>query len=313
MARRRMPLWQSAPLWVLVTAAAVAVAALPRRLEVLLGRLIGRLMLLVAGGRRRITIENLGRCLPELSDAQRALLLRRNFEHFGILLFEMLHMFCPVPGHFRRYVQRISVLSGGALGHWKKAHAKGKGVIYAGNHVGNWEVVAAQGGLHGMDMMIVTRNLTPVWVHQAMERARLSVAVQAALPPKTLPTVLKALRKEMSVVFAMDQYAPPDAGGIKARFFGYRVDTLGAIALIARKTGAAVLPGSSYRDEAGLIHVFVDAEIELSGAAGDLEKSTQLIVDRTESYIRAHPEQWTWGHRRFKHVDWNDRLPAAAE
>lgn len=310
MARRKMPLWQSAPLWVVVTSAALAVAALPRSFELAVGRFIGRLILLVARKRREVSIENLDRCLPELTAAQRADLLRRNFEHFGILLFEMLHMFCPLPGHFRRYVQRISVLSGG-IHHWQKAHAKGKGVIYAGNHVGNWEVVAAQAGLHGMAMMIVTRNLTPVWVHQAMERSRLSVDVQAALPPKTLPTVLKALRKEMSVVFAMDQYSPPDAGGIKARFFGYRVDTLGAIALIARKTGAAVLPGSSFRDEAGLIHVFVDPEIDLSGAEGDLEKSTQLIVDKTESYIRAHPEQWTWGHRRFKHVDWNDRILAS--
>lgn len=301
-----MPAWQSVPLYFIVTSAALVVMAVPRRFEIFAGRLLGRLLLIFARRRRATSIENLSRCMTQLTDAERETLLLRNFEHFGILFFEMMHMFSPVPGHFRRYTKKISVFTG--YEHWKKAHAKGKGVIYAGNHVGNWEIVTAQAGLHNMDMMIVTRNLTPAWLHRAMERSRLSTNVRAALPPRTLPTVLKALRAQASVVFAMDQYAPPDAGGVKARFFGYNVDTLGAIALIAKKTGAAILPGSSYRDEAGLIHVFVEAEIDLAQADGDINRSTQIIVDRIESYIRAHPDQWTWGHRRFKNVDWTDRL-----
>lgn len=307
-ATRKIPLWQSLPLWAVVMPGALAVTALPRWLELRAGRLAGRLLMVFARKRRRIMVENIGRCMSRLTGAERQNLLERNFEHFGILMFEMAHMFSPVPGHFRRYARKNSVLTGYA--NWEKAHAKGKGVIFAGNHVGNWEIVAAQGGLHGMDMMIVTRNLTPDWLHAAMDRSRLSAHVRVALPPKTLPTVLKALRQFASVVFAMDQYSPPDSGGIKARFFGYKVDTLGAIALIARKTGAAIVPGSSYRDEDGLIHVFVDPEIELGDAAGDVGRSTQIIADKTESYIRAHPEQWTWGHRRFKHVDWSDRVEA---
>lgn len=301
-----MPPWQSGPLWVIVTVAAAAVMVLPRWLEMRLGCLIGRVIALAAGKRREVAMENMRRCLPELSDAQRADLLRRNFEHWGILLFEMLHMFSPVEGHFARYVRRISVIEG--YEHWKKAHDKGKGVIFAGNHVGNWEVVSAQAGLNDMDMMIVTRNLTPSWVHDRMVACRRSVGVEPILRPKTLPTVLKSLRGGASLVFAMDQYSPPDAGGIKARFFGYSVNTLGAIALFARKTGAAIVPGSSYRDEDGIIHVFVEPEIELGEAEGDVPRSTQLIVDKTEDYIRRHPDQWTWGHRRFKLVDWTDRV-----
>lgn len=306
MAKTEMPLWQSAPLWAVVTAASAAVMLLPRGLEVRLGRGLGRVIAAAARKRRAVAVENISRCLPELSAAGREDLLRRNFEHWGILLFEMLHMFSPLEGHFARYVRRISVLEG--YENWKKAHDKGKGVIFAGNHVGNWEVVSAQAGLHDMGMMIVTRNLTPAWLHERMVACRRSVKVEPILPPKTLPTVLKSLRGGASLVFAMDQYAPPDAGGIKARFFGYSVNTLGAIALFARKTGAAIVPGSSYRDEEGVIHVFVEPEIDLGEAEGDAQRSTQLIVDKTEDYIRLHPDQWTWGHRRFKHVDWTDRV-----
>jgi KDO2-lipid IV(A) lauroyltransferase len=288
-----------------VTGAALLVTALPRRLELILGRALGRGLRLCARRHRSVAEENLRRCLDGLDDAQRDGLLRRNFEHFGILCFEILHMFSPVPGHFRSYARRIAVLTG--LENWEKANAKGKGVLFVGNHVGNWEIIAAQAGMRGVDSTIVTRNLTPGWLHAAINRARKSVGVQAALPPRILPTVLKALKRGGSVVFVMDQYAPPDSGGIPARFFGYKVDTQSVLAVLARKTGAALVPGSSRRDENGIIHVFMEPELELGADGQDISKATQLLSDRTESYIRANPEQWTWGHRRFKHVDWSDR------
>jgi KDO2-lipid IV(A) lauroyltransferase len=303
MAKTEIPAWQGVLVRVGLTVGGTGVMLLPRWFELFAGRLIGRVVFALAPKRRLLAAENIARCLPELSSKEQAALLWRNCEHWGILFFEMLHMFSPFEGHFERYVRRVSVIEG--YEHWKKAHDKGKGVIFAGNHVGNWEIVSAQAGLAGMDMMIVTRNLTPKWLHEKMISARRSVKVEPILPPKTLPTVLKSLRAGASLVFAMDQYAPPDAGGVKARFFGYSVNTLGAIALFAKKTGAAIVPGSSYRDKKGIIHVFVDPEIPLDV---DPVQATQIIVDKTEDYIRAHPEQWTWGHRRFKLVDWTDRV-----
>lgn len=304
MAKKELPAWLGVLVGLALTVGGTGVMLLPRWFEVAAGKVIGRLIFSVAPKRRKLAEENIARCLTELSPEQRSALLWRNCEHWGILFFEMLHMFSPFEGHFGRYVKRISVLEG--TEHWKKAHDKGKGVIFAGNHVGNWEVVSAQAGMAGMDMMIVTRNLTPKWLHEKMISTRRSVGVEPILPPKTLPTVLKSLRAGASLVFAMDQYAPPDAGGVKARFFGYSVDTLGAIATFARKTGAAIVPGSSYRDEKGIIHVFVDPEL---APREDDGRTTQAIVDKTEDYIRARPDQWTWGHRRFKHVDWTDRQP----
>jgi KDO2-lipid IV(A) lauroyltransferase len=304
MARQKFPLWQSVPLWCVTQGAGLAVSFLPRGLELLAGRAAGRLLFLFARRRRAISEENIRRCMGGMSEAERRDLLRRNFAHFGILSLEILHMFSPLPGHFKRYVQKISIIEG--THNWRKAHDKGKGVLYAGSHLGNWEIVAAQGGLNKMGMTIVTRNLTPQWFHDRMIRTRLSTGVASALRPRILPAVLTALRRGESVVFAMDQYVAPDAGGIKARFFGIPVNTLGAVAVLAQKTGAAIVPGSAYRDDKGLVHVFIEPEIELGDATGDIPQSTQKIVDRIESYVRKHPEQWTWGHRRFKDVDWDD-------
>ena len=157
MAHRKFPIWQSVPLWFVVQTAGLTVTFLPRKLELVVGHGLGKLMLLFARRRRAISKENIRRCMGGMTEAQQGELLRRNFAHFGVLCLELLHMFSPVPGHYRRYVQKISVIEG--THNWQKAHDKGKGVICAGSHLGNWEIVAAQGGLNDMGMMIVTTAL----------------------------------------------------------------------------------------------------------------------------------------------------------
>jgi len=269
--------------------------------------MLGRIILLIDRRRCAIADENLRRCLPELSDAEHSHLLKRNFEHYGIIALELMHVFTPVPGHYKRYARSISVLEG--YENWKKAHDKGKGVLFASCHSGSWEMLVAQGGLCGMELTMVTRRLQPDWFHERIKAMRLTMEVKAAYQPRTLPTVLKALRNNESVGFVIDQYAAPDAGGVPVRFFGFEVNTLGAIGPIANKTGAAIIPGHAYRDEDGIVHVVLEPEMPL----GDLETSTQRIADKVESWIRAHPDQWLWGHRRFKHADMDDRQPRLPE
>lgn len=297
-----MPLWQSAPLWLVLNAAALAVGLLPRRLELALGRALGRLALRVDPKRRRIAEENLSRCLPDRPPEARRRLLEANYEHYGVLALELLHMFSPLPGHYRRYARRIAVLEG--FEHWKRASDKGKGLIFASCHLGNWEMMVAMGALHGIPLTMVTRHLKPEWLHRRVERARLSVAVKAAYQPRTLPTLMRALRNGESVGFVIDQYAPPPMG-VPARFFGATVDTLGAVGPLAQRTGAAVVPVSTRRDEDGIVHVVIEPELDLGEALADQRRSTQALADRVEAWIRACPEQWLWVHRRFKNAAWS--------
>lgn len=307
MANRQIPAWQSAPLWVLLTALGLAAGLLPRRAELALGRALGRLALLIDRKRARIAAENIRRCLPELSARAQRALLRRNFEHYGIVGLELLHVFCPIPGHYRRYCLAVGRLEG--YEHWKRASDKGKGLLFASSHVGNWEFLGNMGALRGIPITIVTRRLVPSWLMRRIERVRLSVGVKAAYQPKTLPTVLKALRRGESVGFVIDQYAAPPAG-MPAVFFGVEVDTLAAVGPLAQRTGAPVVPVSTVRGRDGIIRVIIEPELDFGPGADDPKKTTQVLAALVERWIRANPEQWLWGHRRFKNVRWPDESPA---
>lgn len=279
------------------------VAALPRAWELVLGRALGRLILLLPLRWKRVARENLANCLPELSETAREDLLRANFEHYGILLLELAHMFAPIPGHWRAYAQRTTRLVG--FENWKRGHDKGKGVLFCSTHHANWELMASGGALGGVPLTIVTRRLKPQWLHDWMIARRLEAGVKCGIQPRTMPAVLKALKSGESAGFVMDQYMLPPMGA-PLRFFGVAVETITAIAPLARRTGAAIIPVRTQRGADGLVRIVFEPELPLEGTD---EEVNQRLADRVEAWIRGNPAQWIWGHRRFKGVDWSKRVP----
>lgn len=279
------------------------VAILPRSWEMALGAFLGRLALVLETRHVRVARENLARCLPELSPPQRRALLRENYEHYGRMVLELAHMFAPLPGHFRSYVQRNVVIEGDE--HWKRAKARGKGVLFLGTHIANWEFAAAIAAIQGISITIVTRRLKPAWLHDWMEKTRLALGVKAAYQPRTIATVMKALRDNGGVVFVMDQYMPPPMGE-PMRLFGVQVHTLAAIAPLARRTGATILPVLPRREADGRVRIIIEPEIALTD---DDKADNQRLADHVENWMRAVPGQALWAHRRFKNVAWNDRVP----
>lgn len=288
-------LW-SAPLRILLAVLGLGASFLPRPLELRLGRGLGRLALALGLFRPRIARENIARCLPRWSAGEREALLRANYEHYGVLFFEFLHFFSPIPGHFRRYAARVSRLENREL--WERAQAGGKGVIFFSAHLGFWEMSAAAAGLSGLAPTIVTTVLKPGWLHRRITEARASAGVAQAFHPGSMPAVLRALRRGGSVAFMNDQYARPPMG-LPVAFFGSRVDTLSVVGPLAKRTGARVLPVYSVRGEDGVVSVRIEPEMDLGE---DAEEATQRVAERVELWVRRHPEQWLWIHRRFKNA-----------
>lgn len=298
LAHRELPFWKSAPLHVLLSALGTLAALLPRRLELFLGRNLGRAVFRARLFKRRVVEENIQRCFPGMDARERERLASRNFEHYGVLFFEFLHFFTPGRSHFPRYVSRVGRLEGRE--NWERAHAKGKGVIFFSAHLGCWEMGGAAAALSNIAATIVTTVLTPRWLHEKITACRSSAGMAAAFHPGSMPTVLRALRRGEAVAFMNDQYAHPPMG-LPVLFFGERVDTLAVVGPLAKRTGAAVVPLCTVRGADGVTTARMEPELDMSGAA-DAEAATQLIAAHVERWIRAQPEQWLWMHRRFKNV-----------
>lgn len=252
-----------------------------------------------AGFRARVIRQNLEIAYKD-SPEEQARLFKEAYAHFGNLTLEILMLLAP-GDTMKRYVLRNAELIG--VEHWREAKARGKGVLFLASHVGNWEIMAATGALHGgMDLMLVTKHLKPEWLHRAIEHGRERCGVRATYEPRTLKDVLGSLKRNGTVGFVLDQYAGPPVG-VRVPVFGVPVGTTTAVALLAKRTGAAVLPVVNYRTPGGRWRVVI--EPAMSWAAADdstyeLASNTARYAAEKEKDILGHPEQWTWTHRRFK-------------
>lgn len=248
------------------------------------------------GVRRAVVEQNLRYAFPD-EPALRAELLRKGYDHLARLVFEILLLFGPQ----RRFVEKRAFLFGAE--NWQAAKARGNGVIMLSSHVGNWETMVARGALSGMDVLMVTKHLKPEWLHRAIERGRAKCGVRATYEPRTFRDVLAHLKRNGTVGFVLDQYAGPPVG-VRVPVFGIPVGTQSAVALLAKRTGAAVLPTVNYRDPAtGQVHVRIEKEIEWVAAEDPSEAialNTARYAKALEAHIYAHPDEWLWTHRRFK-------------
>lgn len=252
--------------------------------------------------RRKTVLENLGRVFgKELSAGEIKELAQNFYGHLGLLLFENLNTIWMSREEISRRVR--------VVGHEivVRAAEEKRGVLLLTGHFGNWEItpigVALQfDGFRGR-FHVVRKLLANKFFEKILFRRFYQVGLDVIPKKNALSHVINALEKNDVVAFIMDQYARPDKDGILADFFGHPAGTYKSLALIAKKTGAVVIPVRCYREAKGK-HVMEFYEPlhwkEDPDPDQELYKNTLQYNHKLESMILENPEQWLWCHRRWK-------------
>ncbi len=247
------------------------------------------------GVKRKVVHQNIDLVFPQMSLDQKRLFEKKAYSHLGSLALEVPLVFSGMKRVLKNQVELVG------KEHWEQAKAHGKGVFFLSSHVGNWEIMAAIGGLHEMNLMMVTKKLKPDWFHSEVERGRRSYGVNATYEPKTLRDVLRHLKRNGTVGMVLDQYAGPPVG-YRVPFLGQIVGTSSALATLVKRTGARVVPVVNYR--VGLDKMVVRIEKPIEWIQGSEEEeiaiNTAHYAGILEHHVREFPEQWLWIHRRFK-------------
>ena len=115
--------------------------------------------------------------------------------------------------------------------------------------------------------------------------------------------LLAALRNGETVGILMDTNMTPPQG-VFVDFFGVPACTASGLARVALRTDAAVLPGFAIWDaKLGKYRLQMApalALIRTGDNEADIVANTAMFNQVLETYIRKHPEQWLWVHRRWK-------------
>jgi len=177
--------------------------------------------------------------------------------------------------------------------HLEAALARGRGAILALPHLGNWDLAGANLAARGVDLVAVAESVEPPELFEWFADARRRIGIEViALGPASGAEVTRALAANKTVCLLADRDI--SGTGIEVEFFGERTTVPGGPALLALRTGAALLPGSAYFTSGGhTARIGAPIPAERAGRLrSDVERVTAAIVRHLEAAIAERPEQW---------------------
>lgn len=181
------------------------------------------------------------------------------------------------------------------------ANAKGKGVIFLTCHLGAFDLQITVMSLRGLKPNIIGTPLKDDRLNELLFDYRNAYGAVAIERGKETLRLIKALKRGGAVAILIDQDTR-----VKSRFvdfFGMQAATPVGAAILAMKTGAAVVPTYIHLGEDNLQHMYILPEIPLV-LSGDDEQdmitNTQNYTRFIEEQVRKHPSQWVWMHERWK-------------
>lgn len=270
---------------------------LPRAAARQLGGALGRLLFRWFGKLRHIGHQNLRIAFPAMAAAERTALLENAFQHLGRHLAEVCLMTRYTTAFARESVMRYE-----GLDNYLEAVQAGKGVLVLTGHLGAWELSSFLHSLLGHPMGIVTRRLDNPLLDRLVNGIRCQHGNRILHKDDFARGLLHAMARGETVGILMDTNMTPPQGAF-VPFFGIPACTGSGLARIARKTGAAVLPGFLLEEPGGRYRLHFGEEIALEvtkDSERDAIANTTKFTAVLEEYVRRYPEQWLWMHRRWK-------------
>ena len=185
----------------------------------------------------------------------------------------------------------------------KDAYNRGKGIIFTGGHIGEWEIAAGRVGMAGYPISIVAKRQKSRAANRFINDARLDMNLGTIPHKGTMGRVLEGLSRGEGVIMAVDQNMKRSQG-VFVDWLGRTASTVRSNAWVARETGAPVLVGHAFRVSPGKLKLVISEEVPWEPYPDDPEQelliNTQNQARAVEKVIRNKPEIWHWVHRRWK-------------
>jgi len=174
------------------------------------------------------------------------------------------------------------------------------GFVFAA-HLANWEVLALAATTYGLDSTIVYRAPNLGAVADAILEMRAGHMGQLIASTPDAPfKIARALERGSHVGMLVDQHF---GKGVDVIFFGRRCKANPMLARLARHFDCPIhgvrvvrLGGRRFRAE---ITEPLEVPRDPDGRV-NVQGTMQAITSTVEQWVREHPEQWLWLHRRWR-------------
>lgn len=271
--------------------------SIPRNLAYRVGDVVAGASYCLARRQRETGMYNLRMALPDLSDDERARIIRQVFRNLGRLLVEFSHF----PKLHRDNIPEIVEYEG--FDNYLEGHRRGKGILYLTAHVGSWELCSFAHSIYGYPLKFLTRPIDNPLIDRLITRFRTWGGNQVIDRTHAARGVLRALGNNEAVGILADQNTTRSEG-VFVDFFGIPAATTPGVATFALRTGAAVIPVYLRWDKSRkrhILHFAPPLDLIVTGdRKQDIVENTRMFNQVLETFVRKFPDQWLWIHRRWK-------------
>jgi Kdo2-lipid IVA lauroyltransferase/acyltransferase len=261
-----------------------------------IARLIGPFM-----REQRIGRANLTAAFPEKSPAEIETILAGVWDNLGRVGAEFAHM-DHVWDYDRDHPENSRIeLPSRSIELFDGIRDDGKPALIFAAHLANWELPALAAVAHGLDTAILYRRphiASADRIIQEMRQVNMGTLIPAG---RDAPLRLaQALKDGKHVAMLIDQYL---TGGVEVTFFGRKTRANPMLARLLRQVECPIHGVRVIRLPGGRFTAEITEEVQpVRDADGkiDIQGTTQAITSVVEGWVREHPEQWLWLHRRWR-------------
>jgi Kdo2-lipid IVA lauroyltransferase/acyltransferase len=247
--------------------------------------------------RRRIAAENIRLAGVRTDETEARALARASFVAFATMVAESIVARRRLTGdNWREYVRLHLSEEAETL-----LRRPGQGLIVASAHLGNWEVAARAISMI-KPVVVAYRPFNNPHLNQVAHEARQGEHLRFVSRLDAHPMgFMRALAGGSVVALMIDQHAT--RGRIAIRFFDRPAWATKSVAMLSLTTRMPLLVAFAVRTGPMRYEIQASGPIEYA-RTGDREKDaaaiTQALTAEVEKAIRRHPEQYLWGHRRWR-------------
>jgi Kdo2-lipid IVA lauroyltransferase/acyltransferase len=179
----------------------------------------------------------------------------------------------------------------------------GKPALIFASHLANWELPALVAARHGLDTALLFRRPNVRAVGDAVLKIRAGCMGTLVASGLDAPVrLLRLLEADRHVAMLADQHV---VQGVEVTFFGRRCKANPLIAQLARLVecpihGTRIVRRRDDRNRFTIEMTEAIAPARDADGRIDIQGTTQLITTVIEGWVREHPEQWLWLHRRWR-------------
>lgn len=180
--------------------------------------------------------------------------------------------------------------------------AKGRGLIVAIPHMGNWELAGIALQSQGVDLLLLVRKQKNPLMNDWINRIRTATGVEAIdTHSRDIGEVARKLNAGNKVLTILPDVRAK-SGGVRVRYLGAETDVPGGTAHYAREAGVPILTAEvvrtgwtrhSWRKTGSIAPDMALDEAE------DRRRIMQYVMDRFDESVRAHPDNYFWFNKRW--------------